>query len=91
MENIKPMSGSEVSRFLGITRQTVSATTKRALGKMYYIVQEKGIADNPFDAMLALMAMCNISDGVVDDVQSFITLFPSKIQDEVKASSPTKY
>lgn len=91
MEKIKQMSGSEVARHLGITRQTVSATTKRALGKMYTSVRELGLADTPFEAMIVLMTMCNISEGVVDDVDSFITLFSSKIQDDVKSSAPSKF
>lgn len=85
-----PMTGSEIARELDITRQTVSATTKRALGKMFKIVQDKGFADDPFDAMLVLMAMCNITDGNLEDVQYFISLFPTNIQELVKKHSPKK-
>ncbi len=84
------MSGSEIARQLGITRQTVSATTKRALGKMYKSVKASDMVDNPFDAMVVLMSMCNISDGAIEDVSSFLSLFPEKIQTEVKGSIPTE-
>ena len=86
----KPMSGSEIARLLGITRQTVSATTKRALTKMFYIVQQKQLADDPFEAMLVLMSMCHISDGSMEDVFSFLSLFPQEIRDAVTESSPKK-
>lgn len=86
----KPMSGSEIARLLGITRQTVSATTKRALVKMYNIVQQKGLADNPFDAMLVLMSMCNVHDGSLEDVTGFLALFPANIRADVTNSSPKK-
>lgn len=89
MDFIQPKSGSEVARDLNITRQTVSATTKRALGKMYSTVLKKGLADNPFDAMLVLMAMCNISNGVTEDVAYFLNLFPKEIQKEVKEFKTT--
>jgi len=88
MKEDKPMSGSDVARILGITRQTVSATTKRALGKMYNTVFEEGLADNPFDAMLVLMSMCHISQGAVEDVESFLALFPEEIQKEIKETAP---
>ena len=88
MENIKQMSGSEISRHLGITRQTVSATTKRALGKMFYTVQEMDLADDSFEAMLVLMSMCNVSDGSMEDVMGFLSLFPSNIRNEVIKASP---
>ena len=84
----KPMSGSEIARLLGITRQTVSATTKRALVKMYHTVQQKGLADNGFDAMLVLMSMCHVADGSMEDVFSFLSLFPKDIRDAVTESSP---
>ena len=82
------MSGSEISRHLGITRQTVSATTKRALGKMFYTVQEMDLADDSFEAMLVLMSMCNVSDGSMEDVMGFLSLFPSNIRNEVIKASP---
>ena len=90
MENIKQMSGSEIARHLGITRQTVSATTKRALGKMFRTVQEMDLADNAFEAMLVLMSMCNISDGSMEDVMGFLSLFPTDIRNEVIKDSPKK-
>jgi len=90
MDKITQMSGSEIARELGITRQTVSATTKRALGKMFREVQDLGLADDAFEAMLALMSMCNVSDGSMEDVMGFLSLFPSEIRNEViKASGKT--
>lgn len=90
MEYIKPMSGSEVARHLSITRQTVSTTTKRALGKMYDRVREMGLAEDPFDIMLVLMSMCQVDDGVADDVKAFLNLFPDKIQNEVMKDAEEK-
>lgn len=90
VEYYKPMSGSEIARLLGITRQTVSATTKRALTKMYHYILDKKFAENPFDAMLALMSMCNVADGNLEDVTGFLSLFPSDIQEAVRKHSPKK-
>lgn len=84
------MSGSEVARHLNITRQTVSTTTKRAVEKMYYRVLELRLADNPFDAMMVLMSMCNVTDGPMEDVSKFLDLFPDDIRLAVQKHSPKK-
>jgi transcriptional regulator len=84
------LSGSDIARELGITRQTVSATTKRALGKMFYVVQEMKLADDAFEAMLVLMSMCNVADGSMEDVFGFLSLFPKDIREQVQKACPKK-
>ncbi len=91
LEATNPMSGSDVARLLGITRQTVSATTKRGLTKMYNYIISNRIAENPFEAMLILMSMCNVSDGSMEDVMGFLALFSNEVQADVKKHSPRKF
>lgn len=86
METPKIMTGSEVARELNVSRQTVSDATKRGLGKMFKSVMARGIADDPFEAMIVLMEVCNVSTGTMKDVTQFVSLFPKDIQDRVKSA-----
>lgn len=77
------LTGSEVARELGVSRQTVSDATKRGLGKMFKSVMARGLADDAFEAMVVLMEVCNVSTGTRKDVTQFVSLFPKDIQDRV--------
>lgn len=79
--NIKAMSGSEIARELGITRQAVSLTLKRAVLKIYTKVIQDKLADNPFEAAIMMQEFFGITND--EDVKQFFELFPKKIQLEI--------
>lgn len=79
--NTRAMSGSEVARELGISRQAVSQTLRRTMGKLYKLVLERGYEDTPTGAVMFLQNMLNVSEE--DDVRDFYDLFPPRIQKQI--------
>jgi DNA-binding transcriptional regulator LsrR (DeoR family) len=83
MEYQRAMSGSEISRSLGITRQAVSQALKRAMKKVYVGLQEQNITENPTETVLFMREWFGITDE--EDIEQFFDLFPSEIQEEIRA------
>jgi len=74
------MSGQEIASELGITRQAVSNTLKRALGKAYNNAKELWSEESPFEVATNLSIMFGVKD---DDVSKFFKLFPINIRIEI--------
>lgn len=79
-----PLNGSEIAKELGITRQSVSQTLKKGLNKLYYKILDEGIADTPFDAVLAMMITFKLHTTTQDDLIDFLYLLPNGIRREVE-------
>lgn len=79
----RAMSGSEISRKLGITRQAVSQALKRAMEKTYYGLLDRKITENPTETVLFMRDWFGIIDD--EDIEQFFDLFPKDIQDEIRA------
>lgn len=79
----RAMSGSEISRKLGITRQAVSQALRRAMGKTYRGLLVEKIIDNPTEAVLFMREWFGIIDK--EDIEQFFDLFPMDIQDEIRS------
>lgn len=79
----RPMNGAEISRELGISRQAVSYTLRRAMGKLYNHMLTDGTADTPFNAILALMGILGVNNSDINDIQQFLKMFDKKIIEEV--------
>ena len=79
----RAMSGSEISRSLGITRQAVSQALKRAMGKTYTGLLAEKITENPTETVLFMREWFGILDE--EDIEQFFDLFPKEIQDEIRA------
>jgi predicted transcriptional regulator len=77
-----PMTGAEIARNMGITRQAVSMTLKIAMEKVYYNVQDLGLAENPVDAVLYMREWFNITN--TEEIRDFFQLFPKPIQEEIR-------
>ncbi len=85
VEYEKAMTGSEIARELGITRQAVSQSLKRAISKVYYGLQEQNITESPTETIMFMRDWFGITDE--EDIQQFFDLFPKKIRDEVKSDA----
>ena len=84
------MSGSEIARAEGITRQAVSQTLKSGVRKVYNEILRQRIADNPFDAVCAMMVGFGLHEATQDDITDFIFLLPMDIRREVKKDDRCK-
>jgi len=80
------LSGAEIARELGISRQAVSNTLKRAMKKAYQ--EARKLEDwSPFEAAVALAQMF----GQTNDLGKFFKLFPPDIRKEIENDAKEKY
>lgn len=86
-----PMNGSEIAKRLGISRQAVSYSIRKSMGKLYDKVWDMKLASSPFDAVVVLMSVLNVDYGSVEDVVEFTKLFDEKIISKVKADALSRY
>jgi len=80
------MSGAAIAKELGISRQAVSNTLKRAMKKAY-IEARKIDKSSPFEAAVILS---QIFDQGEDDIKKFFKLFPPDIRKEIEADAREK-
>jgi len=79
---VQSMSGSEIARELGISRQAVSQLLKRSISKVYNGILEKGLTDTPTETAMFMMDWFGIEDE--EDIQQFYDLFSVEIQDKIR-------
>lgn len=80
------MSGAAIAKELGISRQAVSNTLKRAMKKAY-IEARKIDKSSPFEAAVILS---QIFDEGEEDLKKFFKLFPPDIRKEIEADAREK-
>ena len=76
------MSGAEIAKEMGITRQAVSNTLKRALEKMYKGMKKDGNT-SPFETAANIAVGLSIGDSG-EDWKKFFNLFPPAIRKEIE-------
>jgi predicted transcriptional regulator len=76
------MSGSEIARELGISRQAVSQALKRAMGKTYRGLLEQKITESPTETVLFMREWFGVLDE--EDIEQFFDLFPKDVQEEIR-------
>lgn len=81
------MTGAEIGRELGITRQAVSNTLKRALGKIYNELLKQHKDWTPLDAAVSIALYLDRGE---EDMKKFFKLFPPKIRKEIEADAATR-
>jgi len=86
-----PLSGSEIARELGITRQAVSFALRKSVVKMYHEILNRGYAEGSFEAIQTLAEMLQVNLGSIEDIRDFISLFPEDIQEEIKTDARLLY
>jgi predicted transcriptional regulator len=73
------LNGSEIARKLGMTRQAVSYSIRKSMKKLYKRVVNLGLAEKPFDVILVLMEILNVSSNSLSDLKEFLKLFDDDI------------
>jgi predicted DNA-binding protein YlxM (UPF0122 family) len=78
-------TGAEIAQEMGITRQAVSQTLKRALKKVYIETRKLDKGWDAFETAVVLSQMFDV--GEEDDLSKFIRLFPPEIRKEIEADA----
>lgn len=76
------MTGQEIATELGITRQAVSNTLKRAMKKVYTKVRAMHNT-SPFETASNMMIMLSVGDSE-EETKEFFKLFPTDIRKEIE-------
>ena len=81
------LSGAEIAKNLGISRQAVSNTLKRAMAKMHKGFKKLDNTWNDFDAAVAMSQ--GFSDLISDEVElkKFFKLFPPDLRKKIEADA----
>jgi len=79
-ESDRPMTGSQISKELGITRQAVSNTLKRALDKAFIEAKKIDSTWDNFAAAVALSQIFGVDQDSEEELKKFFKLFPPKIR-----------
>ena len=86
----KPMSGSEIAKEMGMSRQAVSYSIKKSMKKMYKRIKNLGMADTPFQIILVLMTVLNVNSSV-EEIKNFMKLFDEDITKAVMEDAKNTY
>jgi DNA-binding transcriptional regulator LsrR (DeoR family) len=82
----REMTGAEIAKELGISRQAVSNTLKRAMKKVY--IEAKKLENwSPFEAAVAISQMF----GQDADLNKFFRLFPPDVRKEIEKDAREKF
>jgi predicted transcriptional regulator len=77
------MTGAEIGKELGITRQAVSNTLKRAM-KKFFLELKKEIGGSDFEVAVSMMIGLGVED---TDANNFFKLFPPDIRKKIEDSA----
>jgi len=76
----EPMSGPDIAKELGITRQAVSSFTKKGLTKSYTAIRELHPKLAPFEAFMELVKQF----GMRENAMKVLRLMPKDIRSEIE-------
>lgn len=77
----KAMSGEEIAKAEGTTRQYISNTLKSAMGKAFTQAQKQFPDLSPYEVASQMITIFQVDD---DDVGNFYNLFPPSIREIIK-------
>lgn len=80
----RPMTGAQIARELGITRQAVSNNLKRAMTKVYADVKKIEKSWGPFEVAVAMSQMFGVEQDSQEELKKFFKLFPPKLRKEIE-------
>jgi predicted DNA-binding protein YlxM (UPF0122 family) len=80
----RPMTGAQIARELGITRQAVSNNLKRAMTKVYTEVKKTESSWGPFEVAVAMSQMFGVEQDSSEELKKFFKLFPPKVRKEIE-------
>ena len=80
----RPMSGTEIAKKLGITRQAVSNTLKRSMAKAYQAMKKEDKTE-PFETAVNMMIGLGINlNADKMEIKKFFKLFPPDIRKAIE-------
>lgn len=78
----KGMSGAEIAKVLGCSRQNVSLILKKALSKLYTALRDNGL--DPMEAVLSILHFCEVDMSDSDlDYKDFFKLLPNNVKEDI--------
>lgn len=77
---LEQMSGTEIAKELGVTRQAVSSTIKKGLPKFYQATKDNNPGVKPWDIFLLIAQMT----GMREDLNKLLKLMPRNIRTEIE-------
>jgi predicted DNA-binding protein YlxM (UPF0122 family) len=83
----KRMSGEEIAKVLRITRQAVSNTLKRAMGKLFKAEKKINRYANDFEIALIILKKLNALDADTNEIRNDFNLFPPEIRKKIILSA----
>lgn len=83
----RPMTGAQIARELGITRQAVSNNLKRAMSKVYAEVRKTEKSWGPFEVAVAMSQMFGVEQDSPEELKKFFKLFPPKLRKEIETDA----
>jgi len=89
----KPMSGSEIAKELGVTRQAISNVLKRSLNKVFKEVKKRhikecGVIPNNFEIISEMVTMFNVEG---KDIKKFYRMFSMDIKRKIEKDAENIY
>ena len=79
------MSGAEIAAELGITRQAISNTLKRAMKKLFLETKKMDKSWDNFDCAISLAQMLGVAQDSGEEIKKFFKLFPPDIRKQIEA------
>jgi hypothetical protein len=76
----RPMSASEISEELGVSRQDVSQRLKSAMVKIFWNVAEMDASAGPFEVCVSMIQHLNV-DQTPEELKKFFRLLPNSIKE----------
>jgi predicted transcriptional regulator len=76
----RPMSASEISAELGVSRQDVSQRLKSAMVKIFRNVSEMDESSGPFEVCVSMIQHLNV-DQTPEELKKFFRLLPHSIKE----------
>lgn len=76
------MTGSEIARELGVSRQAVSQILKKAIDKVYKGLMNENITESPLQTVMFMRDWFGVE--AKEDIKQFIDLLPREVYKEVK-------
>jgi len=89
--NGKPMSGTDVSNELGVSRMAVSQTLKRGFKKIYLLLKKYNRHLDSFEIAVTMSQIFRVSLDNDQEMVKFFNLFPMDIKKEIKINAKDKF
>jgi hypothetical protein len=85
----KPMSGEEIAKELGVTRQAISNSLKRAMKKAFDVMKKENKDMDAFEIAVMMATGWNAANSQAE-YNAFFKLFPPAIRKEIENAAASR-